>query len=53
MGKVEEKKPKKVGLKPFYYVKSKKRKFKTSPPSKERIEFQKQIMEEVVKGKQL
>ena len=53
LGKVKAKKHSKFRLKPFPKSKGKEKGFHNEGPSKESIDFQKLVMEEVVKGKQM
>ena len=53
LGKVKTKKQQKFRLKPFHIAKGKEKAFDNEGQSKESIEFQDRVMEEVVQGKQL
>ena len=46
-------KPKMLGLRNFKQAKIGKKRFDNEPPSKESVEFQEQVMDEVVKGHQM
>ena len=46
-------KPKMLGLQSFKQAKIVKKRFDNEPPSKESVAFQRQVMEEVVKGNQM